>query len=122
MDEIRKAFDTGAQEPNLCANSPPVSMGGRYINSPLGLIHCKVYILDIFWYMLKPAGSVLKNIDFLFAKNKQINAQLPHYRLCPYQMCKIPTECAHTSANALNRTPSRLFCYFVSCCWADTHL
>lgn len=28
MDEIRKAFDTGAQEPNQCANSPPGYMGG----------------------------------------------------------------------------------------------
>lgn len=47
MDEIREAFDTGAQEPNQCANSPPGYMRGRYIKRRLGLTHCKMYIFTI---------------------------------------------------------------------------
>lgn len=30
MDEIREGFDTGAQEPNQCANSPPGWRSLRY--------------------------------------------------------------------------------------------
>lgn len=77
MDEIRKEFDTRAQEPNQCANSPTGYMGGCYINTLLGLQGINLYY--IFLVNVKASSSVSKKYYFPVTNKKQMVPILPHY-------------------------------------------